>query len=159
MSETKKKKKSAAAPKEGDGKFVTQDQLDTFGVKLLDAIEARLDKAATQPTVVASEAKQKEEAAKAGPNKFVVNEEWEEDARKTLGDLLDHTEVVYEKNGGIKYTIVVNIDKSNAPEQYRNLVKTDRRTKEVDAGGFGAVQEWNKLVKQNLTRPGRDMRA
>lgn len=155
----KPKAKPAGKPAE---KFITADQLDeklgTVVDAVLSAIDKRFEKFAT-PGAVVAEAKEKEEITKAGPNKFSVNEEWEEDARKVLGDMLDHTEVVYERNGGIKYTVVINKKFSNAPQQYLDLVGTDRRTKEVSIGGFGAVQEWNKLVKQNLSHPNRDMRS
>lgn len=157
------KPKAVAKPKtapKADG-FVTKTELNEFADGILSAIDKRLASlgGGVAPAASVAAVTEKEAVAKAGPNKFSVNEEWEEDAQKVLGDKLDHTEVVHERNGGIKYTVVIKKKFSNAPQQYLDLVGTDRRTKEVGSGGFGAVQEWNKLVAQNLSHPNREMRA
>lgn len=152
-------KKPAAKPQG----FITETQLDSKLDKFLDsilgAVDKRFEAVSSAPGAAVAQIKEKEAVAKAGPNKYIVNDEWEEDARSILGDALDHTEVVHERNGGIKYTVIITKKFSNAPQQYLDLVGTDRRTKEVGAGGFGAVQEWNKLIKQNLSHPNREMRA
>lgn len=164
------KKKNAVAANGESGqqdevtaRFITASQLnaklESFADGILDAIDKRLSALPNAPAASVAAVAEKEAVAKAGPDRFSVNDEWEEDARNVLGDALAHTEVVYERNGGIKYTVVVARKFSNAPQQYLDMVGTDRRTKEVGSGGFGAVQEWNKLVKQNLSRPNREMRA
>ena len=151
--ETKSKAKLAnpAQPQ-----YVTKDELENFGSNLIDALSARIDKIAPPAAVPAvADAKTQEEAkiANASPNKYTVNEEWDEEARKIIGEAVDHTEVVHERNGGIKFTVVIKKEMSNAPESYLQYVKIDRRTKEVGSEGISGVMDWCKLIKQNLSRP------
>lgn len=145
------KTKPAGAAKEP--KFITAEELDKKLVKFADgilgAIEKRLAAVPEKPEV----SQQAQAVAKASPNKFTVNDEWEEEAKKIIGEAVDHTEVVHERNGGIKFTVIIKKSHSNAPEQYLSLVGTDRRTKEVGSEGIGGVIEWCKLIKQNLARP------
>lgn len=89
---------------------------------------------------------------KAAPDKIQSNPEWEAIAKEILGAALDHTEVQYEKSGGIKFTVVVAKDFSNAPSQYLELTKQDRRTKEVSHEGAQGVEEWCRQIKANLAR-------
>lgn len=148
------KKKESVQPVQ----FVTIDQLDKFGEKLLDAVESRLNKftpavvdpagAAPDPAAAAAERK----VTAAGPNKWETNPAWQETAEEYLGEYLDHTEVAYDKSGGIKFTIVIKTEKSNADKDYLRLTGSDRRTKEVGSEGLEGVIEWCKLVRANLKR-------
>lgn len=154
MAQTKKAAAQAAAKKKtAPAGFVTEAQLDAkldkFADGILGAIEKRLSNVPEKADVVA----QATAVQKASPNKFTVNDEWDEEAHKIIGDAVDHTEVVHERNGGIKFTVVIKRELSNAPQQYLDLVGTDRRTKEVGSEGIGGVIEWCKLIKQNLSRP------
>ena len=148
--------KKAVAKKpvaKAEPKYITAAELDAkldkFADGILGAIEKRLGTKEEKPEAV----KEAEEVKKASPNKFTVNDEWDEIAKKTIGEAVDHTEVVHERNGGIKFTVVIKKKFSNAPQQYWDLVGTDRRTKEVGSTGEGGVTEWCKLIKQNLARP------
>lgn len=89
----------------------------------------------------------------AGPEKFTVNPEWDELAKEILGKFLDHTEVRHERTGGIKFTIVVKSQYSNAGEDYLRMYKADRRTVDVGGTGFEGVREWCTRVLKNLQRP------
>lgn len=109
---------------------------------------------AVVPVVEVPETPEQKEITKAGPKKFhQINPEWEEKAREVLGDYLDHCEVDYPKAGGTVFTVVVNTEKSNAPEEYLKAHKEDRRSREIGNEGLEGVEQWCKLVKANLLRP------
>jgi hypothetical protein len=114
--------------------------------KILGLLESRPTAPAVAPT------KEEKAIAEAAPNKYTTNPEWEKVAEEILGDYLDHTEVEHEKTGGIKFTVVVKIEKSNAGQEYLSITKVDRRTKEVGALGLDGVTEWCKLIRQNLKK-------
>lgn len=138
-------------------KFVTAEELDTkldkFGDKVLalvESIEKKIENSVVKPEVSVAE----KAIEKAGPNKFTTNEVWDEEAKKIIGEeYVDHTEVYHEATGGIKFTVVIKTEKSNAGQMYLEQVKTDRRTKEVGSEGLAGVQNWCTLIKQNLARP------
>lgn len=122
---------------------------------LLEAVNnlAGLMTSQVKKTETPEETKQTKEIEKAGPNKYEVDDDWQEIAKEVIGeDFLDHTEVE-RKSGGIKFTIVIKLEKSNAPKEYLERVKTDRRTREVGTEGTEGVRNWCNLVKQNLNRP------
>lgn len=127
--------------------YVTKESFDKSMELLLDKLEG-LEK----QKVTAPETPEEKEVKAAGPNRVDTNPEWEDEARRILGDYLDHTEVQHEKSGGIKFTIVIKNEKSNAGAAYLDLVHTDRRTKEVASEGMNGVTLWCRLVRQNLKR-------
>lgn len=96
---------------------------------------------------------QKKEVEKASPNKYTVNPEWEDLAREIIGEAVDHTEIQYIKGGGLLFTVVIKEDFSNAPTDYIERYKTDRRSKEVGAEGEAGVRIWCEQIRNNLKRP------
>lgn len=142
-------------PKTEAQKFVTEDRfnaLENSVGKVADLLEKVLANQAIGPAP-RPETKEEKEVAAAGPNKFQVNDEWEATARAIIGDAVDHTEVEHSKAGGIKFTVVIKNDKSNAHPDYIASAKADRRTKEVGQEGMEGVTEWCRLIKANLQRP------
>ena len=79
-----------------------------------------------------------------------VNPEWERMAREIIGEPLDHCEVAYPKRGGVLFTIVIKTEMSNAPKDYLERMKVDRRTREIGNEGQEGVEAWCKLVASNL---------
>ena len=79
-----------------------------------------------------------------------INPEWERMAREIIGEPLDHCEVAYPKRGGVLFTIVIKTEFSNAPKDYLERMKVDRRTKEIGNEGQEGVEAYCKLVASNL---------
>lgn len=151
-------RKNTGNKKMPEKEFVTQDQLNDFGNKLLDGVEAMLKRTAPVPAVPAATPVVAETAAeklitKAGPNDAPINPAWEEKAREIIGEAVDHCEVAYLRNGGVIFTIVVKDEFSNAGKDYLSRMGSDRRSKEVGSEGIEGVENWCKLVKANLARP------
>lgn len=97
--------------------------------------------------------KEEKEIEKAGPNKYSTNPEWEEIAREIIGDeFVDHTEVDYVKGGGLRFTVVIRTEKSNAPIDYLERHHVDRRSKEVGQEGENGVRTWCEQIKGNLKK-------
>ena len=132
--------------------FVTVEQFN----QLTDVLKTLVDTVTELKTKPVTEAQKKEEEVvkKAGPDRITVNAEWEEDARAKIGEALDHCEVLQPKGGGMIYVIYIKEEFSNAPKEYWNMYKADKRTCDVGNGGFAAVQQHNSLVAQNLKRGG-----
>lgn len=139
------------APK---AEFVTKKEFDNFANALTDLLKERLPAPGEIPaaTVPAVAPEQERAIAKAGPNAYITDEDWDLIAQEILGDAVDHTEVE-RKGGGIKFTVVIRKEKSNASPEYLERHKVDRRTREVGAEGTEGVSAWCKLIKQNLARP------
>lgn len=105
------------------------------------------------PAATPEESQREKDITKAGPTKYTVNPEWEDIAREIVGEALDHTEVQYIKGGGMLFTLVIKNEFSNAPADYLERYKSDRRSKEVGAEGEAGVRLWCEQVRNNLKRP------
>ncbi len=109
---------------------------------------------ASPEKVQAIQDKSEHEAAveKAKAFQAPINPEWEAKAQEILGGKLDHCEVLYPKQGGIMFTVVIKPQFSNAPAEYLKRHKHDRRTKEIGNEGIEGVENWCKLVRDNLKK-------
>ena len=145
-----KKEKSAKVPAE---KYVTVDQFN----ELLEIVKG----IATKPAVAATpeQVKKEKEIDAVNPDQVPVNPLWEAKAREVIGkgkdgdEIIDHCEMVYPKQGGALFTIVIKNEHSNAPKEYLQMYKQDRRTREIGNEGIMGVTNWALLIKQNLARP------
>lgn len=124
------------------------------GMNDLIGIVATLAEAIKNPPKPKSpeEIKVEAEIVKAAPAKESVNSAWVEKATEILGEKLDHCEVIYPKNGGTIFTLVIKLEHSNAAKDYLAFYKVDRRSKEIGNEGIEGVENWCKLVAQNLKR-------
>ncbi len=141
-------------------KFVTVEQFSEFQktmessmMQIVDALKTQ----ATQPVAPAVatpvvETPLDRDIRKAAPDAEPVNTAWREKAEEILGDALDRCEVLFPKKGGTLFTVVIKKEYSNAPENYMQFYKEDRRTKEIGNEGLEGVEQWCKLVKSNLER-------
>lgn len=157
MAATNKSKAAAKAKVEKAPEFVTVAQfsaLEGAVNKLVDLVLAQQEAAKNAvPAPVVVETPIEKEIRKAGPDTAPINPEWEEMVAEIIGDALDHCEVTYLKGGGTLFTIVIKREFSNAPEDYLEMRKVDRRSKEIGSEGITGVEAYAKLVKQNLSRP------
>ena len=141
--------------------FVTQEKFDALSDsvgQLVGLVKQSLEKSNEAAEKVAAsipETQLEKDIKKAGPKHITpVNPEWEEKAREIIGaDVVDHCEMEHLRSGGIMFTVVIKKEKSNASESYLQMHKEDRRTREVGAEGIAGVENWCKLIAQNLKRP------
>lgn len=141
-------------PNAGDPAFVTLERFETLESSVSDLVSLIKSGALNAPPAATPEQIIKEkEIEKAVPNKYTVNPEWEEMAREIIGEALDHTEIEYAKGGGMKFTLVIKNDFSNAAKDYLERHLVDRRTREIGAEGEAGVKTWCEQVKNNLKRP------
>ena len=142
-----KKAKVVKSPQQ----FVTVEQFnqltDVLG-KLVDTVTELKNKPA--PNTPAE--KELQEVAKAKYDQAPINPAWEEKAREIIGEALDHCEIFYPKGGGQIFTVIIKSEFSNAPKEYLERCKVDRRSKEIGNEGIGGVELWCKLVRANLRR-------
>lgn len=146
MGETKKKEE-----------FVSKEEFSLKMLSLEGSILQLVDmmKTKNQPQVIKDLSKQveeKKEVEEAKANQASINPAWEIAARETLGEKLDHCEVDYPSSGGLRFTIVIKNEFSNAAKDYLERMHTDRRTCEVGKTGFEGVKKWIVLVAQNLNK-------
>ena len=140
---SKETKKAVASPTQ----FVTVDQFnDVVGIlsKLSDKIDAIGTKTATPV-----EAAQVKEVEKAKNDKIYVNPTWEEKAREILGERVDYC---YQSTDGNLFTVVIKEEFSNAPKEYLQMYKLDKRSKAIGSEGVSGVETFCKLILQNLKR-------
>lgn len=141
---------------------VSREEFNTLSTNVTDltaGVNSMLElmKKNNQPSATLTPAPdpREKEVATAGPNKYQQNPDWEEIAHQIIGEAVDHTEIAYAKGGGLLFTIVIKREFSNAPTDYLERYKEDRRTKEVGAEGESGVRIWCELVRDNLKRPKR----
>lgn len=157
MAELKKavpRKRPAPQPKP---EYATAEDIknitDTIA-SMADAMGKLMDKMNAVPAKALSPEEVKQETAikAAAPDVAPVNPAWIEKATELIGDALDHCEVFYPKHGGTIFTVVIKRELSNAPEDYLQRHKADRRSREIGNEGIEGVEQWCKLVAQNLKR-------
>ncbi len=154
--------KSPAAEAPVPGGFVTQEQFSGLekGVsKMTDLLEKLLtekkdlESVGPGPAGAAKVESPAEKAiSKAGPNQIPMNPEWEELAGSIIGEAMERCEIAYLKNGGVIFTVIIKKSHSNAPKDYLEMYKTDRRSKEIGSEGLEGVEAWCKQIKSNLAR-------
>lgn len=89
----------------------------------------------------------------AKPSDMPAPKEWEDVAKLVIGeDFVDHCEMHMPPEGGTIFTVVIKTDKSNMPQSYLDIMKTDRRSKAINNGGIEAVRSYCKLVRQNIKK-------
>ena len=143
----KKATRPAAKPKED---FVTKaefTQLTDVLTTMAGVLEGIQKKIATP-----AETKQDVEAARAKHDSAPVPESWEIATKDILGEIVDHVELFQPRSGGTLFTVVIKPEFSNAPKEYLERNKYDRRTKEIGNEGVAGVENWCKLIKANLKR-------
>lgn len=123
------------------------DELNNSVNRLVDLFEK--NSGVTKPV---ADPKVEKEIEEAGPNKYSTDDEWDAIAMEIIGEAVDHTEVE-RKGGGVKFTVVIKKELSNAAPEYLERMKVDRRTREVGADGTEGVTQYCKLIKANLARP------
>lgn len=167
------KKKTAPRKKVSAPTFVTQEQFAKLESGVSDLVEliksgalaksAQLDTTSSSSTANSNssvpmplppvkETPLDKDVRQAGPDRSIVNPEWEERAREIIGNAVDHCEMTYGVRGGIRFTVVIKDEYSNAPKDYLVRMGSDRRTKEIGGEGLEGVEGWCKLIKQNLSR-------
>ncbi len=74
---------------------------------------------------------------------------------EVLGEKVERTFLTYPKGGGTLFTIVIKKEFSNAPKDYMERMKEDRRTVNIERDEFrgeDGVEKWAKLIQANLAR-------
>lgn len=148
----------ATKPKPKQEKPVSRKEFNDLAKGVGDLVELIKSGALTgpggdKPAAAPETEQQKKEVAKASSNKYTVNPDWEELAREIIGEAVDHTEIQYIKGGGLMFTVVIKEDFTNAPADYLERHKVDRRSKEVGAEGEAGVRIWCEQIRNNLKRP------
>lgn len=169
--DTKKRvRPSRAKPKPGTTppaaqEFVTVERFDKLENAVGDLVTLiKEDRAArttppaalvgAEPVLAKIETPLEKEVRKAGTDPVQhVPRDWEEKAEEIIGDALDHCEMSYGQKGGVRFVVVIKKEKSNAPKDYLEFYGQDRRTKDIAGEGIAGVEEWCKLIRQNLNRP------
>ena len=153
MPETKTEVKKVIAKKVPAEKFVTIDQFNEL-IELVKGIAAKPAVAATPEAI-----KKEKEIDSVNPDQVPVNPLWEAKAREIIGkgkdgdEIIERCEMIYPKSGGALFTVIIKNEHSNAPKEYLQMYKQDRRTREIGNEGITGVTNWSLLIKQNLGRP------
>jgi hypothetical protein len=98
---------------------------------------------------------EEKKVAEASSDVLDVNPRYHAKALEVLGEKLGRTYVTYPKGGGTLFTIVINEKFSNAPKDYLERYKEDKRTVNLEREEFRGeegAEKWAKLVLQNLNR-------
>lgn len=157
MAKEEVKKEGVSPKRPAPKKYVTQEDLKGVTdvmASIADVVGKLYDKVNAEPVkpLTPEETKREVEVKAAAPDVSLVNPAWQEKAVEIIGEALDHCEVFYPKHGGTIFTLVIKESASNAPIEYLERHKADRRSKEIGNEGIEGVESWCKLVKENLKR-------
>ena len=128
-----------------------EGSVTTLAGLVTDMLKAQRETQAKDPAEVAKE----KEVTKAGPAVYIapVNPEWEQMAYDIIGkEKVERCEMQHGRTGGLTFTVVIKKEYSNAPDAYLAIYKEDKRSKEIGAEGITGVENWCKLIAQNLKR-------
>ena len=148
----------APSKKVGEKKaeFATVEQfngLESTMKSLVDVVTKLAERPMVAPApTTPEEIKKDKEITAAGPIVTPVNTVFEAKAKEILGDQIERCEMLYQKNGGSVFTVVVKKEFSNAPKEYLMMYKEDRRSREIGNEGVDGVEQFCKLISQNLKR-------
>lgn len=162
MAESKPAPKKKAAAKKPAEAAVSRaefnelkDGLNALVNILTKESEAKAEAAATVAAAPkAEETPLEKEVSKAGPA-FIeqINPEWQEVAENIIGaEKIKRLEVKHLRSGGLIFTVVINEKYSNAADDYLKMYVEDKRSREIGSEGIGGVENWCKLISQNLKR-------
>lgn len=153
MAAKKTAKKKVVVDESG---FVTKEQFSHLENAVGSLVDLIRSGALGTPAAVAAplvESPAEKKIKEADPKVPHTNPEWEAMAREIIGEAVDHTELAYVKGGGQIFTVVIKAELSNAPKDYLERYKVDRRSKEISAEGEGGVKTWCEQIRNNLNRP------
>lgn len=143
--------KKKVAPEKSEQTYVTQDDFNKFSEGVMKALENIVNNPVTSVVNTQEQIKQDALVSEATSDEYMsVPPEWNREAKNILGDALDHCEL--EIKEGARFTVVIKKEFSNAPEDYLDRYKVDRRTREIGNTGIAGVKEWCTLISQNLKR-------
>lgn len=136
--------------KKVETQYVTQAQF----TELTNVIKGLVDVVTEVKSKTASpiEAKEAAEIAKAKHDQAPMNPVWEDMAKEIIGEAVDHCELYQPRSGGTIFTVVIKNEFSNAPKEYLERMKADRRSREIGNEGISGVETWCKLIRANLKR-------
>lgn len=142
----------ATKPKaEAKQEFVSVVEFNKL-TSVLETLVSTVTELKNRPVPTVAETKEEVEIKKAKPDHAPIPESWEESAREILGEMLDHVELLQPRGGGTLFTVVIKPEFSNAPKEYLERHKLDRRTKEIGNEGISGVEAWCKLVRSNIKK-------
>ena len=118
-----------------------------------DAISAVLLELQQRPVAPAVETALDKEIKKAAPDEYMpVKREWEEKAREIIGEAMERCSMFYPKTGGVVFEVYIKPEFSNAPKDYLAHYKVDKRSKDIGNEGINGIEQYCKLIAQNLAR-------
>lgn len=146
-----------APSKKGEKKveFATVEQfngLESTMKSLVDVVTKLAERPVSVVSATPEEIKKDKEISSAGPNATPVNTVFEAKAREILGDQIERCEMLYQKSGGSVFTVVIKKEFSNAPKEYLAMYKEDKRSREIGNEGVDGIEQFCKLISQNLKR-------
>lgn len=152
--------KSALAEQTGDiskigteeSSYVTQEQLEKVTTTLMNGMEAIMSKLNQVPVSTEQKVQDAKVANASADEKMQVPPNFRRKAEEILGDVMERCEIAMPAKGGTIFTVVIKPEFSNAPKDYMERYKEDRRSKEIGNEGEAGVEEWCKLIKANLAR-------
>ncbi len=139
--------------------FITKEQFEAAQketnegiIAILEMVKGIAEKKPVLPATAEEILKEKE--IKSVDAEYIpVNPAWEAKVREIIGEAVDRIEMAYPKNGGTLFTVIIKKEFSNASPSYMQMMKEDRRTREIGNGGIQEVEQWAKLIRQNINRP------
>lgn len=136
-------------------KSVSREEFDGLKKEVSSGFETIIGLIKQKPEEKAKQAVVDKKVDEASADVGDVNPRYEAKVKEVLGDRMERTFVTYPKGGGTLFTIVISSTASNAPKDYLERMKEDRRTVNLEREEFRGeegVEKWAKLVLQNLNR-------
>lgn len=136
-------------------KSVSRNEFDSLKEQVNNGFEQIIGLIKQKPEEKAKATVQDKKVDEASSDIGDMNPRYHAKVVEILGDRVERTFLTYPKGGGTLFTIVITKEASNAPKDYIERMKEDRRTVNIEREEFrgeDGVEKWAKLVLQNLNR-------
>ena len=135
--------------------FVSKEEFDSLKQDMTKSFAQIIELVKQKPEEKVKQEKEDKKVDEASADTSRQNPRYESKVREILGDKVERTYLTYPKGGGTLFTIVIKNEFSNAPKDYLQMYKEDKRTINLEREEFrgeDGVERYAKLVLANLNR-------
>lgn len=130
-----------------------QKDLESFKDETRGMFNQIIQAVSQQPPIVQGESGKSIQPDDAGPDteSEPVSPKWRKQVETILGPEFG-CEINHADDGGVKFTVIVPREKSNATQDHWDMYKADRRTIEVSRTGLEGVKQYCLRIRANLLK-------
>lgn len=157
MEDEIKKDEVVIEEEEKSSEFVSKEEFGNLQKDMTKSFAQIIEmiKARPEPEKIVQQKIDNKKLETASSDTTDFNPRYDAKAKEILGDKFERTYLTYPRGGGTLFTVVIKKEFSNAPKDYLERYKEDKRTVNIERDeyrGEDGVEKWCRLILQNLNR-------